>query len=328
MRWFARAGRLAVSAAATLALFAGLVVVPAPRAEALTHRELALHWAPVHRQDTDNDDADADWISAVDFDGDWLASNNWEHQDRPATHQQDLGRLKGAAYYSVAGTRTHWFVLYAYYHPRDWCDTPLCEQTNQYHENDLEGALLVVRKSGGYGTVEGMVTVAHSDFWSYVPESSPFRSGRESVDGLLRTQPHGGNANRPVTIQEAKGHGLKAWDGGPFPGGDGVRYVPTDGAGISPAGGRDSVPYELIDMFGPRGLWTHRDNEGTFAEPGVFRGDNGKPNAANAPWRWDDHDDGSDLPGGELARDPAKLVALYFSGVGDFARDYLSNGYG
>ncbi|MGH2690134.1 MAG: hypothetical protein ACRDKW_15210 [Actinomycetota bacterium] len=53
-----------------------------------------------------------------------------------------------------------------------------------------------------------------------------------------------------------------------------------------------------------------------------------KDNAAHAPWRWDDNDDGKELPGGELARDPAKLVAPYFSGLGDFARDYMSNGYG
>ncbi|MGH2690135.1 MAG: hypothetical protein ACRDKW_15215 [Actinomycetota bacterium] len=78
------AGRRAVSAATTLVLLVGLVVVPAPPAEALTHRELALHWAPIHLQDTDDSDADADWIFAVDFDGDWSADNNWENQDRPA----------------------------------------------------------------------------------------------------------------------------------------------------------------------------------------------------------------------------------------------------
>ena len=326
-RSFAGWGRAAVSACAALLLLTGLVVIPAPPAQAVTHGEVALHWAPIHMQDTDDTDTDADWIAAVDFDGDWDAQNNWEQQDRPATHRQDLDRLNAAAYYSVVGTRTHWFVLYAFYHPRDWCDTPLCEQTDQHHENDLEGALLVVRKSGGHGRLEGMVTVAHNDFWSYVPPGSPLGSGGETVDGPVRTESFAGNAARPVTMQEAKGHGLKGWDGQPFPGGDGVRYAPTDGAGLSPTSGRDPVPYQLIDMFGPRGLWTQRDNKATFVTSGVFRGDDGKDNAANAPWRWDDQDDGRELPGGELATDPATLVALYFSGLGDFARAYLNNGY-
>jgi hypothetical protein len=34
----------------------------------------------------------------------------------------------------------HWYILYAFFHPQDWTDTPF----DQEHENDLEG-LLVIR---------------------------------------------------------------------------------------------------------------------------------------------------------------------------------------
>jgi hypothetical protein len=48
-------------------------------------------------------------------------------------------------------------------------------------------------------------------------------------------------------------------------------------------------------------------------------------NSANAPWGWDD---GDDLPGrGELATDPAKLSAEYFTVPGTLARSYAYNPY-
>lgn len=309
-------------AACALLLVLGMTAIPTPPARAATDAELALHWAPVHYQDTDDSDADADYLSAVDYDGNWSTLDNWDHQD------DDVRRLTGAAYYSVVETSTHWFVVYGFYHPRDWCDTFGCQATNQHHENDMEGVMLSVRKSGGMGTLEAMVAVAHLDFRSYVPAGSPLRDGRENIDGQIRTVSEGGNGARPTTFQEAKGHGMYAWDGGGFPGGDGVIYHPTSGAGQVPANGNDrAVNYRLVNIFAGGGLWARRANAETFASNGAFRGDDGSDNAAHAPWKWDDHDDGSDLPGGELATDPAKLMAIYFSNLGTFSRTYTRNGY-
>jgi hypothetical protein len=50
-------------------------------------------------------------------------------------------------------------------------------------------------------------------------------------------------------------------------------------------------------------------------------------NAANTAWGWDDHDDGSDLPRGLLATDPAYLVSRYFAGEGTFSLSYTRNTY-
>ena len=311
--------RLIAAAAAGLAMAAAtLLTAPAP-AMAATNAELAARWAPIHYQDTDSTDYDADYLTRIDFDGEWSTINNWENQSR------DLSRLTGWVYYSVVSTSTHWFIVYGYYHPRDWCDWPFCYDADA-HENDMEGALLTVRKDGSaYGRFEAMVTVFHSDFFSFTPSGSPYTKGRETIDGTARMQSYGGYS-RPTTFQEAKGHGCKAWNGADL--GDGVIYYPDAATAEVPSSGNDRfVRYRLVDIFASGGLWAHRSDSATFAGWGTFRGDNGKDNAANAPWGWDDKDDGSDLQRGLLATDPAKLVSIYFGNEGAFSLTYTANGY-
>jgi len=281
--------------------------------------QLALRWAPVHYQDTDSSDYDADYLSTVDFDGDWNAQNNWESQD------DSISRLIGSVYYSVVETSTHWFIVYSYYHPRDWTEfDPFGTLT---HENDMEGALLTVRRNGSeFGVLEAIVTVAHSNFYSYTPPGSPYTAGRETIDGTVVMQSFGG-VSHPTTRQEAKGHGCFAWNGSGFPGNDGVIYFPS-GTGEVPSGGNDrSVGYRLVDTFAAAGLWAHRNDTTTFAGFGTLRGNNGQDNAAQTAWGWDDGDDGSDLQRGLLATDPAKLVSLYFANEGTFSLSYTRNSY-
>lgn len=313
--------RFTLLAAAPILLTA-LVTVPAsPAAAQLSDADLALHWAPVHYQDTDSSDYDADYLSAIDYDGEWDMLNNWDRQD------DGVFPLASTAYYSVVETSTHWFIGYGFYHPRDWTDVP--DPFNLlHHENDMEGLLLTVRRDGSaFGRLEAMVTVSHGNFYSYLPPGSPFTSGRESVDGTIVMRTVDG-ASRPTSWQEAKGHGLRRWNGAEFAGGDGIIYVPSAGAGEVPASGNDrSVGYRLVSVFAADGLWARRNAPATFAGFGTFRGDNGKDNAANAPWGWDDGDDGSDLPRGLLATDPALLVSAYFDGEAPFSLAYTRNPY-
>jgi hypothetical protein len=299
-------------------------------------RELAHHHAPIHYQDTDDTLAEADYLTRFDYDGDWDALNNWENLD--------TGDLSGAVYYSVVESCTHWFIVYGFFHPRDWTDT-----IEQEHENDMEGLLAVVRKDGGkFGALEGMVTVFHNDFYSFTPSDSPFTDGAQDIDGEIPWEsiwftPH------PLTSAEAEGHGLKIWPlAGHFQGADdedGVIYLPSEQDAEPPRHGNDrAVNYQLISFFAPGGLWdqqlseatTSRDDALTFATWGTLKGDDGggcghgpslcKFDAAHLPWAWDDHNDDPVFLGA-MALDPAYLVSQYFEGLGEFSEGYVSNPY-
>jgi hypothetical protein len=287
-----------------------------------TEENLVLRWAPVHLQDTDvtgshGISGKADYVAAITYDGDWNATNNWNNL---ASYQ-----ATGHCYYSVVETSTHWFIVYAFYHPRDWTDNPFLYNIDE-HENDLEGYLSIIKKDGStYGALQGIVTVAHSDFYSFVPSGSPLQANQESIDGTLSFEMYNGQPH-PVTAQEAKGHGLKA---NPYYkiNGDGIKYLPAlDFIAEAPANADDrDVKYKLVNIFETSGLWDQRFNTTLFnSADGGFKSSYGN-GSANAPWAWDD---GNDVPGrGELATDPAKLVNSYFKNLGTFDFNYIKNKY-
>jgi hypothetical protein len=298
-----------------------------------------LH-APVHYQDTHDEKPRADFLAAFDYDGDWIGWNNWNDLDEHA--------LPGTVYYSVAETCTHWFVVYAFFHPQDWgASTSLIERAE--HENDVEGLLAIVAKDGSAtGRLDGVVTVFHNDFFSFVPEGSPLVAAGEDIDGTLSFETWDGRPH-PMTSQEAEGHGLEAWPfAGDFDGvsGDGVRYVPA-WTGAEPASGDEpEVPYALrpldeiwavqlaeLELPGPEAVM--------FADFGVLEGnDDGScgdgatftcaTDAAHLPWAWDDGpgivEGGDGVLAGAHALDPATLADTYFDGA-TFALDYVANGY-
>ena len=306
----------------------------------VTDFELAYRHAPIHYQDTDSSNYRADYITRFDYDNNMIATDNWEHLTQFP--------LAAHAYYSVVETCTHWFISYGFFHPRDWTDS----RFDQEHENDMEGLLSIVRKDGTpFGRLEGMVTVAHLDFYSYTPAGSPLRNGHENIDGTLTMQQHDGSLH-PLTVQEAKGHGLKAF---PFasdfhgkPNEDGIIYFPSRTQTQIPQSGNDRhVNYMLIDFFAPgtTGLWQRqldeaqlsRDQAQTFAKWGALKGDKGggcgngitvecATDSPHPPWGWDDHDDGPSYVG-EMGLDPTHLTAHYFSGLGNFSTKYLRNRY-
>jgi hypothetical protein len=326
------AGRSLVAVTlAAVNVIVGLAVA-APAYAAVSRAELALRWAPIHYQDVDATGGHAlggrsDYITKVDFDGDLNGRNNWDHAGQAGFP------LAAYAYYSVLETSTHWYITYMFFHPRDWTDHPFFETE---HENDAEGVLFAIERDGSaYGTLRAAVTVAHSDFYSYTPAGGTWSGGRESVDGTLQFQasPHDAFPH-PVTAQETQGHGLKA-----FPqytiNGDGIVYYPSTVAQTPSTGNDRDVRYQLVDVFAAGGLWEQRANASLFASFGTFAGDGsggcgsgtwGCPtNSANAPWGWDDHDD---LPGrGQIATDPAKLSAEYFTIPGSPSRTYTYNPY-
>ncbi|WP_258102003.1 hypothetical protein [Marinoscillum pacificum] len=296
----------------------------APMAANSTQINIAKRWAPIHYMDVDATGTYAlggksDYISAINYDGDWNAINNWNNTNNYA--------LSAHVFYSVVETSTHYFLIYAFFHPRDWTDNPFLYSLDQ-HENDLEGVLLTVKKDGSqYGSLLGAVTVSHSDFYSYAVSGSGLSNGSQDIDGKLQLQNFNG-LMRPVTAQEAKGHGLKAWPQNDI-NGDGVIYYPSmTGNAEVPADNYDTyVEYKLVDIFEAGGLWDQRFNTDLFFDAnGGFKGDDFKTGGANAPWAWNDGNDGI-VQGGEMATDPAKLMDNYFDGLGNFSHIYTDNDY-
>ncbi|MEZ4237591.1 MAG: hypothetical protein R3F59_15875 [Myxococcota bacterium] len=293
--------------------------------------------APVHYQDTDSTCTECDWITAIDYDGNWTGTDNWDHLFTPSAWGPGATGYGAVVYTSVVETCTHWFVVYGMFHPRDWTDSVF----DQEHENDLEGALVVVEKDGTpTGRAVAMITVYHNDFYSYVPEDSTWTDGDEDIDGVLSFEPVDGRLH-PVTAQQAKGHGLKAWPyAGDFagnPGEDGVRYVPTGVMEVPTVGSTGPVGYALEELF--EWVWPLQiGNFAPYAGWGALAGDDSgscgdgvtvtcAEDAAHLPWSWDDTDDGSALQAGLLGLDPALLVDRYFDNVGDFSLAYRSNRY-
>jgi len=203
-----------------------------------------------------------------------------------------------------------------------------------------------------YDVVWAAVTPAGELF---IPRDPHAPSGSEAPQGTIL---------RPTTWQEPWGHGMYGWPGrnarspydryrkpeypwrDGFINGDGVIYYPGSLAGVpdyrKPV---DTVSYALIDIFEANGMWDRREqidwkmdgcgrgSKGnancTWGYFGGFRGDRWGVDKANAPWRWDHHDD--QLPPGMQAFDPLRLIEEYNNldavPSGQLARSYTDNRY-
>ena len=235
-----------------------------PRATA-TDQEIAVRFAPLFYQGL-GDDARGDYLTNFDFDGDWRGDNNWQH----AADSRFL--LKAYVYYAVCETRTHFFVHYAIFHPRDykggrvggtiWSEiiregtkqggkydpTGLAREVTLAHENDMEGCLVVAEKRGGDELREARVvyveTLSHNRFLRYVPERAgrARRSGEVKIDG-----------QRSRLYVEPKGHGIEAYRAGTKQGAkQGVRlYVYDAGQAGNPESStaEESVSYALLPIY-------------------------------------------------------------------------------
>ncbi len=183
-------------------------------------RDIAARFAPVFHQAL-GPSPRFDYITNFDFDGDWRGDNNWNNA------ADTRYPLKAYIYYSVFETRTHFFIHYAAFHPRDYKGgesrgallseamrigvkmggqydpTGRADEAVMAHENDLEGALVVAEKDGeDYTRARLMLveTLAHNNYLKYVPPGSPLAGGPLMVAGV-----------RPRLFVEPKGHGIEAW---------------------------------------------------------------------------------------------------------------------
>jgi hypothetical protein len=308
-----------------------------------TFLELAQHWAPVWYHDTDDDDYEADYIVAYDFDGDDVSGNNWNNL------HSSVASYDAVIYWSIVETITHWYILYADFHPRDWDNScggwiPLYEPC---HENDMEGAMVVVRRGAEpMGTFEVLYTEAHNTLHIFHNNEDLIEASNPHVEDVGVTFENG---SHPELYVESKGHGVCAlyYDGPdhckhsvdsvppPFGGNDGVVYR-YKGFSQAPSSGNDAdVGYDLVRL--ETSLWPRRfdvcDGDCTFDTTmtyegevigRAFDGDDYGDDKANPPWAWDDPDDGPVYRGDFFFR-PAKALSTHVSGIGFVSQTYTYN---
>ena len=185
--------------------------------QSMSEAEAAARFAPVFYQAL-GDHPRSDYITNFDFDGDWRGDNNWDHAE-----DKEFA-LRGYIYYAVSETRSHYFIHYAVFHPRDYKGgeekgrviskllqegakvvgskdpTGMLDEAVAAHENDMEGCLVVVAKAekGKDAHVAYVESLHHNTFSDYMPG--------ETVPQNFRTED-----GRPLLFVEAKGHGIEAY---------------------------------------------------------------------------------------------------------------------
>jgi hypothetical protein len=281
------------------------------------HQELARHYAPVIHQGVASDQ---DFITAIDFDGDWIGNNNWENQPG--------GDLSAYVYYSVVETESHWFLFYSLFHPRDYTGDP-CEDTGGCHENDMESIQVVVAKDGTqYGHLQVVQTLAHRNIYLYAIDPAVGQNALK-VSGSVDLE-----GNHPIVYVETFGHGIYAHRQILVP----YRVVYRVGEQAEvPEGLKDEdVSYQLVPIYDT--LWAHRDEIGpgrAFDEPFDYRGhtlpaaidgDDYGEDRANTPWGYD-QDTGETLLPGDWFLDPARALAYHARFEDEFSTTYVYNPY-
>ena len=328
-------------------------------------RDIAERFAPVlhHRMAGTAEEHRFDYPTNFDFDGDWTGNNNWANGGDPKY------KLWSFVYYSVIESEDHYFIHYALYHPRDWSvvqstyDTILDKVQSKVgdvfgstarkeaefnHENDLEGALVIVDKwaPGGPQPV-AVETVAHNHLLRSL--------SADAADLHITSGEHGQQLQledgHPILYVESQKHGIHAWTDEQSNAQEPIlvlRYgKPVEFSRVSGY----SATYELIPIA--KTWWKHAQEThepnltfGTVVDfgdrfcdvPGArrpacalgtvgaaIRGDYLRPNAASAPWNWIDLDD-KDLPLGAWFFDPILILKRHF-GLFDTPEKYLYNPY-
>jgi hypothetical protein len=317
-------------------LGSGLAVI------AQTEREVAARYAPIFHQAL-GDKPRGDYITNFDFDGDWNGTNNW------ANAENKNFRLKAYVYYSVAETTTHYLIHYGVFHARDYKGGErkgvilseilragaevasngkepkgMLAEAAIAHENDMEGALVVVDKAASRVTF--VETLHHNQFSRYVPAGS-----ERSVDGEFELTD--GHVHLYI---EPKGHGIEAWGTEREKAEKGFLLYSFSGRADDPeTANGGSVGYDLVPIattLWPKARSVARNN--TFAGfkdfgtitisvlsgravvskkvaigslASAFDGKVGGINMARPPWGWFSNDRRDDPPGLWFF-DPAKVV--------------------
>lgn len=256
----------------------------------------------------------ADYFTRFDFDGNWNGDDNWENFEK-------VSALPAVVYTSAIESKSHVFLTYSLFHPRDWLpvNLPLVN-----HENDLEGVLVVVEK-GAEPRVQVVETFAHYNIYRYAAD--PAQAGGK-VHGQVRFE-----GEHPIVVVEAYKHGIHAYQEASLASAKGVIYRYKGVAG-QPRGHDDKdVSYDFVTV--ESSFWAHRAEVGrdkafagtcTYAV-GTFgsmlNGTKYANNRASPPWHWLDGSD-KGLARGDWFFDPGLAMQVHYPAQkARFSREYM-----
>ena len=248
-------------------------------------------------------------------------------------------------------TDTHWFLIYNFFHPRDYSDKCVA---GTCHENDNEGMILIVARDGtGTGRVLAMETLAHNKVYSY--RADPRVTGNfHDLDGEMLFY----RGSQPVVFIHSGGHGVY----GPgrhsgyslhedrFHGGTGVTYI-YKGVAERPRHAADrEVGYDLLPIRDHWWLPAHngsRTPSRAFSAYFAYEPVGGRPGAAferlagaflgrrhgidmaKPFWGWHDNETAKAgvLATGQWSLDPAYSVTRNLTLPGPVSLEYTYNPY-
>ena len=315
---------------------------PAESASRDKYRRLAEHYAPTVAGETWFQPK-SDYLARFDLDGDWRGDNNWD--------RAEVGSSQGYVYYAAMETSTHWFLIYNFFHPRDYSDKCVA---GTCHENDNEGMILTIERDGSeFGRLQTMETLAHNNIYSYRNDRS-VKKGVHRFDGNVELH----DGSHPVVFIESGGHGVYGSADGhsrysvrrnEFSEGTGVTYV-FKGKAERPRHPDDrEVGYELLPIYEHWWLRAHGASKQSRAfdayypyEPfggrprprlaeiaGSFLGRKHGSNKAKPFWGWHDNRTRKRkvLATGQWGLDPAYAVSRNLRFPGRFSVDYTYNPY-
>jgi len=317
------------------------VAFPKEAASTDPHRRLVEHYSPFIAQETWFQPK-SDYLARFDFDGDWEGDNNWDNGE--------TGTSQAYVHYAVMETSTHWFLVYNFFHPRDYSDKCV---VGTCHENDNEGLILTVQKDGSaFGRLLTMETLAHNNIYSYVNDRR-VRSNLHNPDGDMQLY----QDSHPIIFIESGGHGVFGYgdhhapysrDQDVFTSGTGVTYI-YKGVAERPRHANDrNVGYELLPIYDN---WWVRANQSTnnrtFDAYFVYQPYGGRPtppldrisgsfygrkfatNSAKPFWGWHDVRTAKRqvLAPGQWGLDPAYGVSQNLRMPQPFSLEYTFNPY-
>ncbi len=287
------------------------------------NENIARTFAPILMQSvsTNSDfsvSGNADRIAAVNFDGNWNTSDNWENTFLTAP----LGSALPMAYYHVIWTNEFWIITYTFHYPRDYGNGNLGCPNKENHEGDAERVLIVVKRPESSSTDAGdlkvgVITTRHGSGYGLscvndltaIADSDPFIGGG-STHTIVGSAPgsHALFNNSTKAYPKEDKDGLNWGQRYCRPDAESrIRYSPGTVAvkNAIPSSGISNERYTLEDVTIPGGLWDRRCNTTTFPVWGRlgcdnYSCDNGAK--ASAPWN------------GEIGSDPIAYLEDFFDG--------------